>query len=174
MKKSLKNKLRIFIVIICFLFASSVFAQNAQIPVSTSYDDMVKAINQEQMSSVNNRSETPAHAAVNGVLTPEQINKINAEANAPKTEVQKATDDYVKNKKSSKRHVFNLFLKFLLSMVWVGISSVIIFIILLSYKKFILHGKRITPTYESKAHSLDTPTNFKEAIKLFLDKTKWN
>ena len=59
-------------------------------------------------------------------------------------------------------------------MLWVGISSIAIFIILLSYKKFVSGRKRVTPTYESKAHSLDTPTNFKEAIKLFLDKTKWS
>ena len=58
-------------------------------------------------------------------------------------------------------------------MIWVIISSIIIFILLISYKKLILKDNRQNITYENTAQSLDTPKNFKDALKLFLDKTKW-
>ena len=77
-------------------------------------------------------------------------------------------------RKQTKHKNNNVFFKFLFSMLWVTISSFFVFLILLAYKKLILKGKTVIPTYESMEHSLDTPKNFKEAIKIFLDKTKWN
>lgn len=181
MKKKLNNfvrLLKIFIItVICISVQQAfVFAEPSTIPVTTSYDDMVKAINQPQTSVTNANVETPAHAAVTGSITSDEIEVINSQSSVNNSEIQKSVDNYVKAKpqKSFRKSILSLFLKFLISMLWVGISSIAIFIILLSYKKFVSGRKRVTPTYESKAHSLDTPTNFKEAIKLFLDKTKWS
>lgn len=68
----------------------------------------------------------------------------------------------------------NILLKFVFAIIWVVFSSFAIFIILISYKKLILKEKKGLPKYKNTEHSLQTPKNFKEAFKLFLDKTKWN
>ena len=165
-------------VISCIVLQHSiVMAESNVAPVTTSYDDMVKAINQTQTNVEGaNVNETPAHAAVTGSLTSDEIAVINSQSSVDASSVQKSIDSYVKSKpqNSTKQSIFKLMLKFLIAMLWVCISSVVIFIVLISYKSLVLKRKRVTPTYESKAHSLDTPVNFKEAIKLFLDKTKWS
>ncbi|MBR2525706.1 hypothetical protein IKE67_04505 [bacterium] len=167
----------LFSLIFCFIIINPSFAVGeTQIPVSQSYTDAVQSatnqINTQQQTvttqAPENKNETLAHQAVTG--------SIDEAANALKnqTEQQSIVSNEIKKQTKTKKSYVNIIFKFILAMVWVCISSVIIFIILISYKKLILKGKPITPTYESLAESLETPKNFKEAIKLFLDKTKWD
>lgn len=76
--------------------------------------------------------------------------------------------------KPKKNELMNVIFKFLLALIWVAISSVVVFIILISYKKLILGKKKALPNYENMGKSLYTPRNFKEALKLFLEKTNWH
>lgn len=193
MKKLLNNT---FFKILIVLFATvytggSVFAigdnQVTRVPLNNSYSEAVQyaqnnnALGSQKIKTTENTStaaktqsedkeSTLAHRAVNGTIeqaTQDALNNTTTpEVNSIKKEIQKQT--------KPKRSFVNLIFKFILALIWVAISSVIIFIILLSYKKLILKGKPIAPTYESMEQSLDTPKNFKEALKLFLDKTKWN
>jgi len=175
------NFFKIFIIISAFIFIKAdVYAVGEnQVSVSTSYSDAINSIQNTQnlgqqriqtTAQTEDKTKTLAHEAVNGTIekaTQDELNNtVNPEANLIKKEIQKQT--------KPKKSFVNIFFKFILAIVWVCISSIIIFIILLSYKKLILKGKPATPTYESTEQSLDTPKNFKEAIKLFLDKTKWN
>jgi len=84
-------------------------------------------------------------------------------------------DEMPKPKKKKHKHInVNLVFKFIFAMLWVAVSSAAIFLILLSYKRLIA-GKNIAKlAYMDTANVLDTPKTFKEAIKLFLDKTKWD
>ncbi len=165
----------IFSIICCFIISQPSFAVDevSVVPVSQSYTEAVQSaanqINtQQQTQATENKNETLAHQAVTG--------SIDEAANAIKnqTEQKSVVGNEIKKQTKTKRSYVNIVFKFILAMIWVCISSVIIFIILISYKKLILKGKPITPTYESLEGSLETPKNFKEAIKLFLDKTKWN
>lgn len=173
MKKVLWNSIFtiIFVLSSCFIAINPVFAVGEiQAPVSQSYTDAIQsATNKANTQQQNeNKNETLAHQAVTG--------SIDEAANAIKNQNEKQSiiGNEIKKQTKTKKSYVNIIFKFILAMVWVCISSVIIFIILISYKKLILKGKPITPTYESTEGSLDTPKNFKEAIKLFLDKTKWN
>ncbi|MBQ3311011.1 hypothetical protein IJG72_02935 [bacterium] len=176
------NKKNIFLVILfCIMFqltisAETLSVQNSKINTNNSVQKITQDSKNQSSSDVNaNSDNTPAHAAVTGSITPDEINKINKE-NKIKAEIIDDSDDIkiIPKQEPSKRHLPSVLLKFLLALIWVCISSIIIFLSLVSYKKFALNGKRIKPSYESKAKSLDVPTNFKEAIKLFLDKTKWD
>ena len=150
----------------------------SSMPVSTSYSDAIQSVQNQidlkeqqanQTQTQQTQEQTLAHQAVNGSLenATQAIQDANSEEIKPiAKEIQEQT--------KPRRSYINIIFKFILAMLWVCISSSIIFIILLSYKKLILKGKPITPTYESTEQSLETPKNFKEAIKLFLDKTKWN
>lgn len=182
--------LKILFVISAFIFIKAdVYAVNeTQIPVSTSFSETIQSVQntqslgqqgiQTKSSRVNSnqqqaedKTKTLAHEAVTGTIeqkTQDELNNPNSnqDLSVLKKEIQKQT--------KPKKSYVNVIFKFLLALIWVTISSIIIFIILLSYKKLILKGKSITPTYESTEQSLDTPKNFKEAIKLFLDKTKWD
>ena len=177
----MKNKIiKILFFISAFIFIKAdVYAVGEnQIPVSTSYSEVIQSVQTTQglgqqgiqTSPKEDPTTTLAHEAVNGTIeqsTQDAINNTKSpELNVIKKEIQKQT--------KPKKSFVNIIFKFILALVWVCISSIIIFIILLSYKKLILKGKPVTPTYESTEQSLDTPKNFKEAIKLFLDKTKWD
>jgi len=166
-----------FSVIFCFILSNPSFAVGeTQAPVSQSYTEAIQsatnqANNSQQITTqtiTENKNETLAHQAVTG--------SIDEAANAMKnqTEQSSVVGNAIKKQTKAKRSYVNIIFKFILAMVWVCISSVIIFIILISYKKLILKGKPVAPTYESTEESLDTPKNFKEAIKIFLDKTKWD
>ncbi len=63
----------------------------------------------------------------------------------------------------------NILLKFFIAIAWVVVSSLIIYFSLISYKK--LSGK---PEFgiDVEENTLDTPKNFKEAINLFIKKTR--
>lgn len=65
--------------------------------------------------------------------------------------------------------------KFLLAMAGVGISSILLFVILTLYNKVReimgISGGDI-PAEED--NSLTTPENLEDAVKTFLDKTKWD
>ena len=170
------NFLKNFLVLFCcvLLQTQSFAVGESTMPVSTSYSDAIQSVQnqidiKEQQATQQSNEQTLAHQAVNGTL--ENANQAIQDANSEEIkpiakEIQKQT--------RPKRSYINIVFKFILAMLWVCISSAIIFIILLSYKRLILKGKPITPTYESTEQSLETPKNFKEAIKLFLDKTKWN
>lgn len=150
-----------FITLICLVLQAPSFAVGEQTaPVSTSFSEAVQSVQTEQ------NEETLAHQAVNGTLENDVLQE--------NTEEIKPITKEIKEQTKPRRSYVNIVFKFVLAMLWVFFSSVIIFVILLSYKKLILKGKPVTPTYESTEHTLDTPKNFKEAIKLFLDKTKWN
>lgn len=176
----MKNSfLKIFLVLSCCVLmqAQTLAVGESTMPVSTSYSDAIQSVQnqidlkeqQATQAQQPSQEQTLAHQAVNGSLenATQAIQDANSEEIKPiAKEIQQQT--------KPKRSYINIIFKFILAMIWVCISSSIIFIILLSYKKLILKGKPITPTYESTEQSLETPKNFKEAIKLFLDKTKWN
>lgn len=65
--------------------------------------------------------------------------------------------------------------KFLLAMAGVGISSLILFLMLTLYNKLRENftGNRIQPAQEDET-PLETPGNLTDAVKTFLDKTKWD
>ena len=166
------------ISIITIFFIIAIFSANLTfaepLPVSTSYDDVInsaKKINNESVETT-----TKPNSLQN------QENEINTKTvNISKStdsqDVQKISNQVKKDAKNIKTKqdikILNLILKFILAMIWVIISSIIIFILLISYKKLILKDNRQNITYENTAQSLDTPKNFKDALKLFLDKTKW-
>lgn len=176
MKKNNIKNLILSISCILTLQLVAISASTTQIPVSTSYDDMINVAKEQVSSSPatgNIQVQARAHeeplaprgdlAYSNAMPTTTQA----ANTTAVQPEVQQTTQ--TKPKKSFASMVF----KFILAMIWVVISSIVIFVILISYKRLILKGKTVRPTYETTEQSLDTPKNFKEAIKLFLDKTKW-
>lgn len=146
---------------------------NSQIPVSASYEDMLN-VAKEQVSSSPATGDIQVQAkAQEEPLAPRgDLAYSNA---VPEVQVANTTaiQTPVQNKTKPKRSFASMFFKFILAMIWVVISSIVIFVILISYKRLILKGKPVRPTYETTEQSLDTPKNFKEAIKLFLDKTKW-
>ncbi len=166
------------ISILTIFFIIAIFSANLTfaepLPVSTSYDDVInsaKKINNESVETT-----TKPNSLQN------QENEINTKTvNISKStdsqDVQKISNQVKKDAKNIKTKqdikILNLILKFILAMIWVIISSIIIFILLISYKKLILKDNRQNITYENTAQSLDTPKNFKDALKLFLDKTKW-
>lgn len=176
----MKNSILKTILILTSLFiipTASFAVGESQLPVSTSYDDVLQSAKMNQNISTSPASgdiEVQATtASTTGNETQVQsTNSADVDANS-ESQIQQAIDKKVKSEKP-KSHIVNTVFKFLLAMLWVCISSVVIFMILLSYKKLILKGKPVVPTYESTEETLDTPKNFKEAIKLFLDKTKWN
>ncbi len=65
--------------------------------------------------------------------------------------------------------------KFLLAMSGVAISSIILFILLSLYNKLRANFSEntIQPASEGEA-PLETPDNLTDAVKTFLNKTKWN
>lgn len=64
-----------------------------------------------------------------------------------------------------------LALKFIMAMIGVGVSSVIIYVLLALYNKFMYGGiTRTEPSEED--NDFKTPTNMKEALRIFLKKTK--
>ncbi len=176
----MKNSILKTILILASLFiipTATYAVGESQLPVSTSYEDVLQSakINQNISTSpasgdIEVQVQTASNTNANPALNTTEATNLDANADS---QIQKAIDKKVKSEKP-KSHIVNTVFKFLLAMLWVCISSVVIFIILISYKKLILKGKPVTPTYESTAETLDTPKNFKEAIKLFLDKTKWN
>ena len=175
MRKVLQNNFLVVILtfLCCVFINTQTFAVGeTQVPVSQSYTDAIQSVTTQgagiQQTQTENANETLAHQAVTGSID-EAANAIQNQ-----TEQKSIVGNAIKKQTKTKRSYVNIIFKFILAMVWVCISSIIIFIILISYKRLILKGKAITPTYESTEQSLDTPKNFKEAIKLFLDKTKWN
>ena len=62
-------------------------------------------------------------------------------------------------------------LKFLLAMLGVGASSVIIFVLLSLYNNLMYSG-RVRKIGSEADKDLKTPTNMKEALNIFLKKTK--
>ncbi len=166
------------ISILTIFFIIAIFSANLTfaepLPVSTSYDDVINSAKKITNESV--ETTTKPNSLQN------QENEINTKTvNISKStdsqDVQKISNQVKKDAKNIKTKqdikILNLILKFILAMIWVIISSIIIFILLISYKKLILKDNRQNITYENKAQSLDTPKNFKDALKLFLDKTKW-
>lgn len=64
-----------------------------------------------------------------------------------------------------------LALKFIMAMIGVGVSSVIIYVLLALYNKLMYGGvTRMEPSEED--NNLKTPTNMKDALNIFLKKTK--
>ncbi|MBR1908898.1 hypothetical protein IJ818_08185 [bacterium] len=83
-------------------------------------------------------------------------------------EVIKDIDDIPDNDRF-KKSTPNVLLKFFIAIAWVIMSSLIIYFSLVSYKK--LSGK---PKFgiDVEENTLETPKNFKEAINLFIKKTR--
>ena len=63
----------------------------------------------------------------------------------------------------------NVLLKFFIAIAWVVISSLIIYFSLVSYKKI---SKNPEFGIDVEENTLDAPKNFKEAINLFIKKTR--
>lgn len=173
MKKNNIKRLILSIACILTIQGLAISAPTSQIPVSASYDDMLN-VAKEQVSTSPATGDVQVQArAQEEPLAPRgdlaYSNAMPEAQVANTTAVQPQVQTKTKPKKSFASMVF----KFILAMIWVVISSIVIFVILISYKRLILKGKPVRPTYETTEQSLDTPKNFKEAIKLFLDKTKW-
>ena len=173
MKKNNIKRLILSIACILTIQGLAISAPTSQIPVSASYDDMLN-VAKEQVSSSPATGDVQVQArAQEEPLAPRgdlaYSNAMPEAQVANTTSIQPQVQTKTKPKKSFASMVF----KFILAMIWVVISSIVIFVILISYKRLILKGKPVRPTYETTEQSLDTPKNFKEAIKLFLDKTKW-
>lgn len=64
-----------------------------------------------------------------------------------------------------------LAMKFLMAMLGVGASSVIIYVGLSVYNRFI-YGSTNTVTKKTEDDELKTPNNMKDALSIFLKKTK--
>ena len=77
--------------------------------------------------------------------------------------------DEIQDEDTFKKPNSNVLIKFFIAIAWVIISSLIIYFSLISYKK--LSGK---PEFgiDVDENTLDTPKNFKEAINLFIKKTR--
>lgn len=77
--------------------------------------------------------------------------------------------DEIQDENTFKKPNSNVLIKFFIAIAWVIISSLIIYFSLISYKK--LSGK---PEFgiDVEENTLDTPKNFKEAINLFIKKTR--
>ncbi len=63
--------------------------------------------------------------------------------------------------------------KFLLAMAGVGVSSVLLFLILSLYNK-VREGVADKSIFAREGESLETPDNMADAIKTFLEKTRWD
>ena len=166
------------ISILTIFFIIAIFSANLTfaepLPVSTSYDDVInsaKKITNESVETTTKPNSLQNQENENNTKT------VNISKSTDSQDVQKISNQVKKDAKNIKTKqdikILNLILKFILAMIWVIISSIIIFILLISYKKLILKDNRQNITYENTAQSLDTPKNFKDALKLFLDKTKW-
>ena len=77
--------------------------------------------------------------------------------------------DELQDNDTFKKPNSNILLKFFIAIAWVIISSLIIYSSLISYKK--LSGKTEFGI-DVEENTLDTPKNFKEAINLFIKKTR--
>lgn len=82
-------------------------------------------------------------------------------------EVEDTNSDY--KEPVSKRKIASKFLK---AMAGVGISSFIIFFMLTVYNRFRERFLEQVKTPEGEV-SLETPDNLTDAVKIFLEKTKW-
>lgn len=170
MKKT--NILTLFFIAILYT-ANLTFAE--PLPVSSSYDDIINSaqktittepVNTTTQSNAEQNEDNSVNTKTVNISKPTDSQEIQKIANQTKKDAKN-----IKTKQDIK--ILNLVLKFLLAMIWVVISSIIIFILLISYKKLILKDNNQEINYENTSQSLDTPKNFKEALKLFLDKTKW-
>ncbi len=83
------------------------------------------------------------------------------------TEIEDVTTDY--KQPVSKRKIASKFLK---AMAGVGVSSFIIFFMLTIYNRFRERFIEQVKTPEGEV-TLETPDNLIDAIKIFLEKTKW-
>lgn len=92
------------------------------------------------------------------------------EATPVQTE-QAAPESFTYKQPISKRKIAK---KFLLAMAGVGISSILLFVLLSLYNRIrtgIVPNKQESPTGET---SLVTPDNLQDAVRTFLEKTKWD
>lgn len=173
MKKNNIKRLILSVACILTIQGLAISAPTSQIPVSASYDDMLN-VAKEQVSSSPATGDIQVQArAQEEPLAPRgDLAYSNA---MPEAQVANTTlvQPQVQTKTKPRKSFASMVFKFILAIIWVVISSIVIFVILISYKRLILKGKPVRPTYETTEQSLDTPKNFKEAIKLFLDKTKW-
>ena len=96
----------------------------------------------------------------------------NTEEATAQTEQKQIAEPQIPHKQPiSKRKIAK---KFLLAMLGVGISSVLIFGILTIYNKVregFMTGEDLPE--DKKVTSLETPDTLTDAVKTFLDKTKW-
>lgn len=160
-------------IIICFTVNLAAFAVvENQIPVSESYTEVIKSVKQQTSQPSEDVYKEKRTSSVTNETYSDKFNKELTDSQA--TEDKTVLSQEIKKQTKPKTSFTNFLFKFLFAMLWVAISSGFIYLILIAYKKLILKGRSVMPTYESMEHSLDTPKNFKEAIKIFLDKTKWN
>lgn len=134
----------IIILVSIMLFSGCYVFATAKEDVSTSNQDIIVRVKQKQDNLSKSATEEAVEASQDFV-----------------------TKKAVANKKTPKQ----IILKFILSMMWVIISSAIIFGILVGYKK--IANPKTNIIQDKKNDSLDSPKTFKEAVNLFLDKTKW-
>ena len=107
------------------------------------------------------------------ILTKTPVTGIAGEV--PVSNVQVKEEDVIKDidelqeEDRFKKSKPNVLLKFFIAIAWVVISSLIIYFSLVSYKKI---SKRPEFGIDVEENTLEAPKNFKEAINLFIKKTR--
>ena len=102
------------------------------------------------------------------VLTPIPANATALPTPTQAVEKVKALSDFATKQPIGKRQIA---MKFLLAMLGVATSSVVIFVLLSLYNKF-FYGGGTTKIINEEDIDFKTPTNMKDAINIFLKKTK--
>lgn len=88
-------------------------------------------------------------------------------ANGTRESVNKVTTEFATKAPFGKREMA---MKFLLAMLGVATSSVVIYVGLSLYNRFVYKNKTVVINEDD--NDFKTPTNMKEAINIFLKKTK--
>ena len=92
-------------------------------------------------------------------------------ANSNVVHQQEAQEGITYKQPVSKRKIAK---KFLLAMAGVAISSIILFVLLSIYNKIRAGFAGPSQVDTGKEPSLETPDNLTDAVRAFLDKTKWD
>lgn len=107
------------------------------------------------------------------ILTKSPVTGIEGEVPVSNVKVQE--EDVIKdieeipNEDRFKKSKPNVLLKFFIAIAWVVVSSLIIYFSLVSYKKI---SKKPEFGIDVEENTLEAPKNFKEAINLFIKKTR--
>lgn len=114
-------------------------------------------------------AENNVNTSVNEFQTGNTVQNVSVEDNNGNTQIETSSKRIDYKKPVSKRKIAK---KFLLAMFGVALSSFLIFFMLTFYNK--IYGKMTKKINTPKEmYPLKSPDDMSEAIKIFIDKTKW-